>query len=97
MITALALIQNLSLALAQCKWAYVVQQLDLVFYGDSIAETWRGTDMGRDCWRCKGGPDIFQKYFGSRYTSKIFAVGGKPALEIWSYLCHAEDLQCQFA
>ena len=55
-----------------------LQPLDLVFYGDSIAETWRGTDMGRDCWRCKGGPEIFHKYFGSRYKANIFAVGGTP-------------------
>ena len=55
----------------------MTQVVDLVFYGDSIAETWRGTDMGRECRRCRGGPDIFRKFFGFRYTAKIFAVGGK--------------------
>lgn len=53
-----------------------MQQLDIVFYGDSIAETWRGTDMGRNCRRCDGGPDTFQKFFGSRYKANVFAVGG---------------------
>lgn len=54
-----------------------LQQLDIAFYGDSILETWRGTDMGRDCRRCDGGPDIFLKYFGSRYKAHVFAVGGQ--------------------
>ena len=62
------------------------QPLDVVFYGDSIAETWRGTDMGRECGRCQGGPEIFHKYFGSRYSAKVFAVGGAAPAYVWPKL-----------
>ena len=30
---------------------YHPQGFELVFYGDSITETWRGTDLGRPCKR----------------------------------------------
>jgi hypothetical protein len=48
-----------------------------VFYGDSITETWRGTDMGRQCGRCQGCSDVFYKYFGSKYAAEVLAVGGE--------------------
>ena len=57
-----------------------MQGFELVFYGDSITETWRGTDMGRPCSRCAGVPAIFQKYFGSKYDTEVLAVGGAPSL-----------------
>lgn len=52
--------------------------MELLFYGDSITETWRGMDMGRQCGRCQGVPDIFHKHFGSKYESEVLAVGGAP-------------------
>ena len=52
------------------------QGVDLLFYGDSITETWRGTDMGRPCSRCAGVPDVFRKHFASKYESEVLAVGG---------------------
>jgi hypothetical protein len=55
----------------------VFQAVDIVFYGDSIFETWRGTDMGRLCDRCNGAPEVFHKFFSSRYNSLILAVGGE--------------------
>lgn len=61
-----------------------IQALDIAFYGDSIAETWRGTDMGRECARCAGGREIFERFFQTRYNAHIFAVGGKPHL--WKLL-----------
>ncbi len=51
------------------------QGVDVVFYGDSITETWRGTDMGRGCRRCAGVPAVFQHYFG-KYSTSVLAVGG---------------------
>ena len=56
--------------------AALLQGFELVFYGDSITETWRGTDMGRPCSRCAGVPDIFHKYFGAKYDTEVLAVGG---------------------
>eukprot|EP00884_Botryococcus_braunii_P006500 jgi/Botrbrau1/15851/Bobra.40_1s0035.1 len=53
------------------------QGLDLVFLGDSITETWRGTDQGLPCVRCAGAPEVFDRYFGSKYNkSAVLAVGG---------------------
>eukprot|EP00884_Botryococcus_braunii_P002012 jgi/Botrbrau1/11811/Bobra.0224s0013.3 len=53
------------------------QVLDLIFLGDSITETWRGTDMGRECTRCEGVPDVFKEYFLRRFPrTEVLAVGG---------------------
>lgn len=62
-------------ALTSAHWA-PLQGYDLLFYGDSITETWRGTDMGRPCSRCEGVPKVFSQYFGSKYKSEVLAVGG---------------------
>ena len=32
--------------------------------------------MGRPCARCAGVPAIFNRYFGSKYSSEVLAVGG---------------------
>ena len=59
-----------------CACSALNQGVELLFYGDSITETWRGSDMGRQCSRCAGVPDVFFKYFGSKYESEVLAVGG---------------------
>ena len=53
------------------------QRLDLVFYGDSIIESWRGTSLGTLFARCAGSPDVFEKYFSSKYTTKVLGVACK--------------------
>lgn len=53
------------------------QRLDLVFYGDSITESWRGTSLGTLFARCAGSPDVFEKYFSSKYTTKVLGVACK--------------------
>ena len=49
----------------------------MVFYGDSITETWRGTDGGHPCSRCAGVPAVFQEYFSSQYSTAVLAVRGE--------------------
>lgn len=49
----------------------------MVFYGDSITETWRGTDGGHPCSRCAGVPEVFQEYFSSQHSTSVLAVGGE--------------------
>lgn len=67
--------------------------MELLFYGDSITETWRGSDMGRQCSRCAGVPDIFHKYFGSKYKSEVLAVGGAPVPNNICGLCMPHGLR----
>ena len=59
------------------SWESAPQGCDAVFYGDSITETWRGTDQGKHCPRCKGVPEVFQKSFGADCSSEVLAVGGE--------------------
>ena len=57
---------------------YHPQGFELVFYGDSITETWRGTDLGRPCKRpgCPEGAAIFGQHFGDRWRTGILGVAG---------------------
>ena len=66
------------------------QAFDLLFLGDSITETWRGTDMGRVCRRCAGVADVFRAYFGSRYNAEVLAVGGDQIAHLHWRLLHGE-------
>lgn len=55
-----------------------LQGYELLFYGDSITEEWRGTDTGRVCLgRCDGVPEVFHRHFGSKYRSNVLAIAGK--------------------
>lgn len=38
--------------------------MDLLFLGDSLTETWRGTDMAKKSIRCNGVKEIFDREFG---------------------------------
>ena len=59
---------------------YCAQGADLVFYGDSITESWLGTGCGGACGgRCDGIPKVFDDYFGN-YSRIVLAVGGEPAV-----------------
>ena len=47
-----------------------------MFYGDSITESWRGTNCGGECdERCDGIPKVFDEHFGN-YSRLVLAVGG---------------------
>ena len=50
-----------------------------MFYGDSITETWRGTDLGRPCKRpgCKEGAAVFRQHFGDRWRAGVLGVAGR--------------------
>ncbi|KAL0019951.1 hypothetical protein WJX79_003543 [Trebouxia sp. C0005] len=70
-----------------------LQGSSLVFYGDSITETWRGTDGGHPCSRCTGVPEVFQEYFGSHYATAVLAVGGDQSMhQLWR-MHHGEIFQ----
>jgi hypothetical protein len=48
--------------------------LDVVFYGDSIVESWRGTELGVAVERAKGVPDMWGRHFGEPYNAKAFGI-----------------------
>lgn len=62
---------------------------ELLFYGDSITEQWRGTDQGGVCTRCIGDQEIFKKYFG-KYRSDVLAVGGDQVGHLMWRLLHGD-------
>ena len=52
------------------------QRLELLFYGDSILESFRGTSRGGPCPRCARGPEVYQQHFGSKYNCTVLAISG---------------------
>jgi hypothetical protein len=50
------------------------QALQLVFYGDSIVESWRGTAHGAGCGRCRGIPEVWDRHFGIPYRAAAFGI-----------------------
>ena len=58
-----------------------MQGFELVFYGDSISEDWRGTSAGIPWPLASGTADVFYKHFGSKYNAEVLAIaGGRPKL-----------------
>eukprot|EP01061_Rhynchopus_euleeides_P006760 TRINITY_DN15800_c0_g1_i1.p2 TRINITY_DN15800_c0_g1~~TRINITY_DN15800_c0_g1_i1.p2 ORF type:complete len:315 (+),score=85.41 TRINITY_DN15800_c0_g1_i1:390-1334(+) len=61
-------------------------KLDIVFLGDSITESYRGTSAGsRECseFRCKGIPEVFHKEFGDKETMVLAISGDQTAHLRW--------------
>ena len=52
-----------------------MQGLDLVVYGDSITEQFRGTLMGVPMDKFRGIPEVFAKHYG-RLKAKVFSIAG---------------------
>lgn len=56
-----------------------LQGFELVFWGDSITERWRGTEMGHPCGKgkdCPASAKGFKKHFGS-YRTALLAISGE--------------------
>ena len=53
------------------------QGLDLVFYGDSITESWRGTEMNNTNFKRPGIADVYRAHF-AKYRSIVLAIAGEP-------------------
>lgn len=51
------------------------QGLDLIIYGDSITEQFRGMLMGVHMDKFKGIPEVFTKHYG-RLKAKVFSIAG---------------------
>ncbi len=53
-----------------------MQGFELIFYGDSISEDWRGTSGGIPWPIGSGTEDVFYKHFGSKYNAEVLAIAG---------------------
>ncbi len=53
-----------------------LQGFDVIFYGDSITEQWRGSAVGADYPSLEETRSIFQSRFNTDYTSTVMAVAG---------------------
>lgn len=56
------------------------QELDVVFYGDSITEGWKGTSYGFDVGRKKSNPEVYESLFtlnrGGKYEGLVLGISG---------------------
>lgn len=65
------------------------QGLDLVFYGDSITESWRGTQLRVAADKFAGIPAIFAKHYGQLKAAAYGIAGGYPSLPGVAHAVHA--------
>ena len=55
-----------------------MQHFDMVMYGDTLVEAWRGTILGEPSLRVQGCSEIFHSHFGHKYSSAIYGIAGRP-------------------
>ena len=67
---------------------------DLIFYGDSLTELWRGTAWGYTGHLGTGVPAVFSQFFG-QYSTEICGSAGARArgrqhnILAWRHSCHS--------
>ncbi|KAK9805428.1 hypothetical protein WJX73_004800 [Symbiochloris irregularis] len=66
--------------------------VELVFYGDSITESWRGTGMGRKVPQWADIPKVFAKHYGNLRAS-VYAIGGDTVGNLLWRVRNGEGLQ----
>lgn len=64
-------------------------KVPLILVGDSITESWLGTNMGNSEKRCEGIPDVLNKRF-SDYNTLVLAIGGDQTQHVLYRLQHGE-------
>ena len=77
-------------ALANEAAAFAPRKPPLVFVGDSITETWRGTSVGRPIARASGAPDVLREKFGDRWDPLALAISGDQTQHALWRLQHGE-------
>lgn len=60
------------------------QGLELVLYGDSIFESWRGTQFGQEIARAKGVPQVWRKHYGKLKAAAFAIAGTSTPLRHWA-------------
>eukprot|EP00208_Stichococcus_sp_RCC1054_P005884 CAMPEP_0206144262 /NCGR_PEP_ID=MMETSP1473-20131121/23537_1 /ASSEMBLY_ACC=CAM_ASM_001109 /TAXON_ID=1461547 /ORGANISM="Stichococcus sp, Strain RCC1054" /LENGTH=435 /DNA_ID=CAMNT_0053540033 /DNA_START=219 /DNA_END=1526 /DNA_ORIENTATION=- len=51
--------------------------LQVVWYGDDLVESWRGSSAGGPCPACDGVPSMWGKHFGSLYRAQAYGIAGE--------------------
>ena len=67
--------------------ATLPQGFEFILYGDSITETWRGTEFAEPIKRAEGGQVAFERYWGD-YRTAALAIAGDVVFG-YSDLCYA--------
>lgn len=62
----------------------------LVLLGDSITESWLGTDMTMPTKRAEGIPSVFREFFGTRFDPLVLAIGGDQTQHLLWRMDHGE-------
>lgn len=64
------------------------QGLQVVVYGDDVAESWRGSSAGKACPACNGVPTIWGQHFGSIYRAQSYGIAGEQTANLLWRLRH---------
>ena len=68
-----------------------VAKRPLVLLGDSITESWLGTNMGEAEGRCAGVPEVLKKYVsGTSWRPLVLAIGGDQTQHLLWRILHGE-------
>lgn len=71
-----------------------MQHFDVMMYGDTLVEAWRGTILGEPSLRVQGCSEIFHSHFGHKYSTAVYGIAGKPV--VWPHVVRrqaGEDYQ----
>lgn len=64
------------------------QGLQIVFYGDDVVESWRGSSAGKACPACSGIPTVWGQHFGSVYRAQSYGIAGEQTANLLWRLRH---------
>jgi hypothetical protein len=67
----------------------VSQGLDLIWYGDSISEAFRGTGAGRPC-PSRDAQEVWRTHYASKYRNAVFACAWDKTNHLLWRLQHGE-------
>lgn len=62
------------------------QGLDVLMYGDTLVEAWRGTFLGEPAARAQGCADVFHNQFGVKYRAAALGIAGDDPLSLSSLI-----------
>jgi lysophospholipase L1-like esterase len=67
----------------EVKALHKQRNVEVLFYGDSILESLRGTSFGLETERAKGCPEVFSKHFGNVKTAILAVAGDTTSNLLW--------------